>query len=67
MLMQISWLPTSWHRLENKVSRASMVAYPDYYGGAYINDNDSLVILTVGENTDKSEFVQRCKGDGLRP
>ena len=50
----------------NKVSRTSMVAYPDYYGGAYINDNDSLVILTVGENTDKSEFVQRCKGDGFK-
>ena len=25
----------------NKVSRTSMVAYPDYYGGAYINDNDA--------------------------
>lgn len=49
----------------NKVTKTSMVAYPDNYGGAYINDNDSLVILTVGESADKSEFAQRCKGEGF--
>lgn len=35
--------------------------YPDYYGGAYINKDNKLAILVLGNPEDhREEFVKRC-------
>lgn len=55
----------------NSVTRNAELIYPNYYGGMYLDDNGTLIILSVSDNPNsyKNEFVQRCQGNNfiLRP
>lgn len=53
---------------ENYVTRGNDIVYPDYYGGMYLDDDGTLVVLSVSDdpNLYRDEFVKRCQGDNFK-
>lgn len=51
----------------NSVTRNSELVYPDYYGGMYLDNAGTLVIMATSDDLSscKKEFSQRCKGDNF--